>query len=102
MTLELVHHEHGDLEECLREHPQLSWWLKNKYPISSSTDDPGVFFTNSTRELLLLVKAYNLSKVNIADIVLESVNHIFDQSAEIRKLLHQHMVQTIKELLPIR
>jgi adenosine deaminase len=78
MTLELAKRSDGNLVEGLRNHhPGLSEWLSDKHPLCISTDDPGVFDTNATKELYLLAKAYDLDKHNLKRLTLEAVNHIF-------------------------
>jgi adenosine deaminase len=77
MTLELAKHCSGSLLEGLRQHPQLENWLRVRHPISIGTDDPGVFHTNATKELLLLQKAFNVDKEGILGIVVQSMDHAF-------------------------
>ncbi|CAB9528435.1 Adenosine deaminase [Seminavis robusta] len=78
MTLELAKHMGGDLIHGLRQHPQLQYWLDDNYPISIGTDDPGVFNTDATQELVLLAKAQEgVTTETLKRIVLDSVNHAF-------------------------
>jgi adenosine deaminase len=77
MTLELAKKCSGSLLEGLRQHPQLENWLRVRHPISVGTDDPGVFHTNATKELLLLQKAFNVDKEGILGIVVQSMDHAF-------------------------
>jgi adenosine deaminase len=77
MTLELAKHKSGDLIHGLQQHPQLKHWLESCYPISIGTDDPGVFNTNATQELLLLARALGVTNQELKRIVLDSVNHGF-------------------------
>jgi adenosine deaminase len=90
MTLELAHHVHGHLVEGLRTHPQLGYWLKTKYPFSVSTDDPGVFNTNPSKELLLLALAWELDFSDLRRLVLNSVEHCFCDDRT-KKLLTKQM-----------
>uniref|UniRef100_A0A7S4WC74 Adenosine deaminase domain-containing protein n=2 Tax=Ditylum brightwellii TaxID=49249 RepID=A0A7S4WC74_9STRA len=91
MTLELAQHHEGSLIEGLRGHPQLSKWLKNQYPISINTDDSGVFNTTLTRELLLLVEAYGVDEFTIRKIILNSIDHCFEQSDDVRFVLRENV-----------
>jgi adenosine deaminase len=77
MTLELAKHVSGSLLEGLQQHPQLEHWIQNKHPFSIGTDDPGVFHTNGTKELLLLSKAWNVDRYFLQKIVLQSMDHAF-------------------------
>jgi adenosine deaminase len=77
MTLELAKHCSGSLLEGLRQHPQLLMWLETKHPISIGTDDPGVFDTNPTKELMLLQKTFCVPKATLKRILLESMDHAF-------------------------
>jgi adenosine deaminase len=77
MTLELAKHSSGSLLEGLKKHPQLEYWLRTKHPISIGTDDPGVFHTTATKELLLLQKAFGLEKSELKRIVLDSMDQAF-------------------------
>ena len=81
MTLELAKHFDGSLLDGLREHPQLENWLQTKHPISIGTDDPGVFHTTATKELLLLQKAFHLDKTDLQRISLDSINQAFCSEA---------------------
>ena len=87
MTLELALHHGGNLIDGLKKHPQLKQWIEKKYPFSINTDDSGIFSTNLTKEYLLVAKACGLCEVDLSDIVIESVGHIFDKS--IRKVLKE-------------
>ena len=77
MTLELAKHVGGNLIHGLQQHPQLKYWLQNNYPISISTDDPGVFNTNATQELLLLCRSWQVSQQQLQTIVVGSLEHAF-------------------------
>lgn len=77
MTLELAKHYSGSLLEGLKKHPQLENWLDKKHPISIGTDDPGVFHTTATKELLLLQRAFNLKKGDLQRISVESMHQAF-------------------------
>lgn len=77
MTLELAKHMGGNLIHGLKQHPQLPYWLQEEYPISIGTDDPGVFNTNATQELLLLARAWDLKESQIQRIVFSSLEHAF-------------------------
>jgi adenosine deaminase len=77
MTLELAKHFSGLLVEGLKRHPQLEKWLETKHPISIGTDDPGVFHTDATKELILLHKAWNVNRAGLQRIVLQSMDFAF-------------------------
>jgi adenosine deaminase len=70
MTLELALHHNGNLIQGLRGHPQLERWLRTEYPISTSTDDSGVFNTNPTKELLLLAVAWGIDKERLKRMIM--------------------------------
>jgi adenosine deaminase len=94
MTLELAKHKGGNLLEGLQQHPQLGFWLAEKYPISISTDDPGVFHTHATQEMLLLAKAWNVSKERLKQIVLDSIDQAFCE--EVVKTRIREKIQEFK------
>lgn len=77
MTLELAKHFSGLLVEGLKQHPQLEKWLATKHPISIGTDDPGVFHTDASKELVLLHKAWNVNRADLQRIVLQSMDYAF-------------------------
>mmetsp|Transcript_4154 Transcript_4154/g.8665 ORF Transcript_4154/g.8665 Transcript_4154/m.8665 type:complete len:403 (-) Transcript_4154:112-1320(-) len=88
----------GDVAEGLRRHPQLGRWLASGYPFSVSTDDPGVFGTNSSRELMLIGTAHDVDRKEIAKIVLRSVDHAFE-GPEFKKMLRDRISAEISNLL---
>jgi adenosine deaminase len=92
MTLELAKYFHGDLVHGLKCHPRLKSWIDNGYPISINTDDPGIFNTDSTNELVLLADAFEWKDdINvILKIVEQSIEHIFE-SEDIKKGLRMLM-----------
>ena len=96
MTLELSLHKEGNLLDGMKLHPQLRKWLEKKYPISINTDDSGLFCTNLTKELLLVAKAHHLGDVELSNIVLGSVEHIFDQ--EIQSTLRTNIQTKIAQI----
>jgi len=100
MTLELTHHEYGNLEDGLRNHPQLSKWLETDYPLSINTDDPGVFLTNASSEWQMVANTFHLTKRRLADVVLRSSHHIFEPSSVIRTDLVQRLSERINILCP--
>lgn len=77
MTLELANHHSGNLLEGLKAHPQLAEWIKKSHPFSIGTDDPGVFNTNNTKELVLLQKAFDMPLQELGNIMLSSMDHAF-------------------------
>ncbi|KAL9185133.1 hypothetical protein ACHAXT_002910 [Thalassiosira profunda] len=82
MTLELALHHGGNLIDGMEKHPQLKKWLDSSYPVSVNTDDSGIFCTNLTKEFLLVAKAYGMGKSELAAIMLNSIEHIFDEKAK--------------------
>lgn len=77
MTLELHKHVDRCLVQGLRHHSLLKEWLSIRQPMAVCTDDPGVFHTDATKELILLQKAMNLSLADIVAIVSESMDLAF-------------------------
>lgn len=96
MTLELSSHHGGNLIDGMKIHPQLGKWLENGYPISINTDDSGLFNTNLTREILLVAKAFHLGKRELVNIILNSVDHIFDPSGETKSRLRKDVADWIQ------
>ena len=92
----LMINKEGNLLDGMKLHPQLGKWLEKKYPISINTDDSGLFCTNLTKELLLVAKAHHLGDVELSDIVLGSVEHIFDQ--EIQSTLRTNIQTKIAQI----
>lgn len=98
MTLELATHYEGDLVHGLRRHPRLKKWLDSDYPISISTDDPGIFNTNSTIELVLLVKAFQMEAPwQILSMVMNSIGHTFE-SNDFKVKLQEAMMNHIQKM----
>jgi adenosine deaminase len=95
MTLELAQHVRGHLIEGLQQHPQLREWLDTQYPLAIGTDDPGVFDTNSTKELWLLCRAFDLNVSTICRLVEQSMEYAFCDEATKRRLqedIHERML----------
>ncbi len=94
MTLELATRYEGDLVHGLRQHPRLKNWLDSEFPISISTDDPGIFNTNPTTELTLLVEAFEMDNPwRIVSLMIESIEHIFESDAFKNELREGFMTQ---------
>lgn len=87
MTLELARNFSGNLVDGLHRHPQLRNWITENHPISIGTDDPGIFDTDPTKELILLQEAYQLDIEDISTIVINSIDHAFcdDQTKNLVK-----------------
>lgn len=98
MTLELAKQYSGNLLDGLKTHPQLESWILHKHPFSIGTDDPGVFNTNATKELLLMQKAFAFNKQELADIVLQSIDQAFCD-IETRLQLQNRLKSRIETLL---
>ena len=77
MTLELASRHSGSVLAGLETHPQLAEWIKRSHPFSIGTDDPGVFNTNNTKELMLVQTAFGLSNTDICNMITSSMNHAF-------------------------
>jgi adenosine deaminase len=97
MTLELAKHCSGSLLEGLKQHPQLENWIQTGHSISIGTDDPGVFHTNATKELMLVQKAFNVDKQRLRKIVLESMDHAFcsdDTMRVVHRRIHRWLTRS--------
>jgi len=95
MTLELAKKYKGDLVHGLKFHPRLKAWIKSNYPISINTDDPGIFNTNSTLELVLLAEAFEMKDPwMIVSIVQNSIDHIFE-SENVKQRLKEEFAQKL-------
>ena len=99
MTLNLQGRHEGDIARGLRGHPMLERWLEIGYPISISTDDSGVFATDSTKELRLLASSMNLEEWQMSGFVWGSLDHVFDQNRRVRSYLARDVGMAIKKLL---
>jgi adenosine deaminase len=72
-------------------HPQLKrWLLETKHPLAISTDDPGVFHTTATKELVLLQNAYKLTVEDLKGIILKSMDYAF-ADRDTKQLLKERM-----------
>ena len=98
MTLELCSKSKGNLVEGLRIHPNLASWLSTGYPFSISTDDPGLFHTNSTRELILVLEAFDSNPVDLVQLVLRSVDHTFESEC-FKEILKHSMAEQIETIV---
>jgi adenosine deaminase len=99
MTLELAKHVEGDLTDGLRRHPRLSRWISIEYPISVSTDDPGIFNTDPITELMLLSEAFQMSEPwHLIRIILDSISHSFE-SNDFKSKLCERFQRKIKSIL---
>ncbi|GMI27505.1 hypothetical protein TeGR_g8788, partial [Tetraparma gracilis] len=85
--------------EGLKKHPTLKHWLDTGYPISISTDDSGVFNTDSTNELVVLCNAFGLDEWLITGLVWASLDHVFEQNRRVRSRLARDVSVAIKRLL---
>ena len=77
----------------------LEKWLEVGYPISISTDDSGVFDTDSTKELRLLQLAMNISEWQLAGLIWGSLDQVFDPSRRVRSRLARDVGLRIKKVL---
>lgn len=97
MTLELAQCYSGSILEGLKSHPQLADWIVKFHPFSIGTDDPGVFHTNATKELMLVQKAFDLDTTRLCKIVVESLDHVFCNETT-KKLVKERIERRIREL----
>lgn len=97
MTLELNKLVEGNLIHALRQHPTLHHWLQTNHPLAVGTDDPGVFDTTATKELLLVAAACKIDRMRLASLVLDSMDYAFCDNSTRGKVKEQ-MVQRIDEL----
>ena len=98
MTLELNKVVDGDLIHGLRQHATLQTWLDSKHPLAVGTDDPGVFDTTATQELLLLATAFRLQKKDVARIVTQSMDYAFCDET-VRNQIRTRLEQRFRELM---
>lgn len=103
MTLQL-NQNYSDGKESsivsgLRQHPHLSKWLEIGYPMSISTDDPGVFCTNSSLEWYRLMKAMKLNRCEVAKILINSVDHIFEEDVVNKSIIRKRVKSKLREIL---
>jgi adenosine deaminase len=91
--------DHGNLIAGLRHHPTLQRWLQHdKHPLCISTDDPGVFCTSLTQELLLVAKTFSIiPKEDLAQLVVDSMQHAFCDS-ETKNWIQKRMQQQLDQL----
>lgn len=100
MTLELTT-PNMPFAGSLKSHPWLKRWLEGSYPISISTDDMGVFETDSVSELLLVAEAFDLDEFMIAGLVWGSVDHVFESNRRVRARLARDVLVATKKLLRV-
>lgn len=86
MTIELAHKADGGLVHGLRQHPALKDWLHSNLPIAFCTDDPGVFDTTATKELVLVATAFQLDPVELATKVEQSMECAFCDPHDIQSI----------------
>jgi adenosine deaminase len=90
----------GNLIAGLRHHPTLQrWLLHDQHPVCISTDDPGVFCTSLTQELLLVAKTFSniIPMKQLAQLVVDGMQHAFcDEDTKSR--IQQRMQQQLDQL----
>lgn len=96
MTLELHKPADGDLVHGLRQHALLRDWVAQGHPLTIGTDDPGVFHTDPTRELLLLLQCLGLTVAQLAEILLRSVDYAFCEEAT-KDRIRMEMINAAEE-----
>ncbi len=84
MTLDFALHHKGSLIDGIKMHPHLKQWVESNYPISINTDDSGIFCTTLTKECLLISKVFELDVKKLSEIILDSVDHVFDDDIKAR------------------
>ena len=62
------------------------------FPLAICTDDPGVFGTNATQELVLLQNAFHLNSHELQFLILQSINHAFCTEST-KQLLRQRLTE---------
>jgi adenosine deaminase len=98
-TNELAAGRRGNLLDGIKHHPQLRQWIQHQYPISINTDDSGIFSTTLTKEYILVMQGYNLSESDLTRIIVNSIQHIFDPSEEIKKWLITMVLDMFERLM---
>ena len=104
------HEHHHLLVQALRQHhPTLTEWVTPRpgvkpesetekddllqvhagFPLAVCTDDPGVFGTNATQELVLLQHAFGLNTARLQSLVRQSLDHAFCNDAIKARILHR-------------
>ena len=99
MTLDYALHHEGSLIDGIKMHPHLKKWIECNYPISINTDDSGIFCTNMTKELFLIAKVFDFDEKKLSTIVLDSVDHVFDD--DIRVKLRNDIQSVLVEMMII-
>jgi adenosine deaminase len=74
----------------LRHHPTLRTWLARGHPISINTDDPGVFATCASAELLAVAMAYGLSGRRVVALAGAPFSHAFNPDAPAMKAMRRN------------
>ena len=97
MTLDFALHHKGSLIDGIQMHPHLKKWVESKYPISINTDDSGIFCTTLTKEYMLIAKVFDLDERRLSEIVLDSVDHAFDDDVKMR--LRKDIQSVVEELI---
>jgi len=98
MTLDFALHHEGSLIDGIKMHPHLKQWVESNYPISINTDDSGIFCTTLTKECLLISKVFELDEKKLSDIILDSVDHVFDDDIMTRL---RNDIQSVVEMMKV-
>ncbi|KAL7490818.1 hypothetical protein ACHAWT_000460 [Skeletonema menzelii] len=99
MTLDFALHHEGSLIDGIQMHPHLKKWIECNYPISINTDDSGIFCTTLTKEYLLIAKVFEFDEKKLEEIVLDSLDHAFDDDIKARL---REDIQSVVELIVAR
>ena len=97
MTLDFALHHEGSLIDGMTMHPHLKKWIDTGYPISINTDDSGIFCTDLTKEFLLIAKVFGLDEKRLSKIILDSVDHVFDE--DIKDRLRSDIQSVVGEMI---
>lgn len=98
MTLDFALHHEGSLIDGIKMHPHLKQWVESNYPISINTDDSGIFCTTLTKEYLLISKVFELDEKKLSEIILDSVDHVFDDGIKARL---RRDIQSVVEMMKV-
>lgn len=80
------------------EEHHMDFYFKKNHPISLCCDDRGVFQTTCSKEFLIAANAFQLSKKQLAQITMESIEQCFI-GEEDKKSLRETFTRMLKELL---
>lgn len=85
----------------LRRHPTLRTWLARGHPISINTDDPGVFATCASAELLAVAMAYGLSGRRVVALAGAPFSHAFNPDAPAMEAMRESFTRSSERALAV-